>query len=112
MEQWNRRFAFPHLKCTGFQEALTSVAAEFDKDIPTVRGDGGPYWETSVEHAYVADALERDLDPMNLSDLHTFAIDVKPHAIITIRILSRIATPTACGRFCDMSSTRSTASAH
>ena len=68
--------------------------------------------QTSVEHAYITDALERDLDPMTLSDPHTMELDVKPHAIITIRILSRIATPTACGRFCDMSSTRSTASAH
>ena len=62
VEQWNRRFAFPHLKYTGFHEALSSVAAEFGKDIPTVRGDGGPYWEDGIAgDAYYA-AMERETE--------------------------------------------------
>jgi alpha-mannosidase len=61
--------------------------------------------KTTIEHAYVADAVERDLTPMTLSDSHTFELEVKPHAIITIRVLSRITMPSACGRFCDMPST-------
>lgn len=60
--------------------------------------------KTTIEHAYVADAVERDLTPMTLSDSHTFELEVKPHAIITIRVLSRITMPSACGRFCDMPS--------
>jgi alpha-mannosidase len=61
--------------------------------------------QTNIEHAYVADAVERDLTPMTLSDPHTFELEVKPHAIITIRVLSRITMPSACGRFCGMPST-------
>jgi len=70
--------------------------------------------QTTIEHAYVTDAVERDLTPMTLSDPHTFELEVKPHAIITIRVLNRITIPPACGRFCDMSSTanKGTASAH
>lgn len=60
--------------------------------------------QTSIEHAYIADSLERDLNPLPLSDPHTFEMEVKPHAIITIRILNRITIPPACGRFCGMSS--------
>jgi alpha-mannosidase len=61
-EQWNKRFAFPHLQYTGFHEALTSIAAEFGKDIPTVRGDGGPYWEDGIAgDAYYA-AMERETE--------------------------------------------------
>jgi alpha-mannosidase len=60
--------------------------------------------QTSIEHAYVADAVERDLTPVTLSDPHTFELEVKPHAIITIRVLSRITMPSACGRFCGIPS--------
>jgi hypothetical protein len=70
--------------------------------------------QTTIEHAYLTDALERDLAPMTLSDPHTFEVEVNPHAIITIRVLNRITIPPACGRFCDISSTanRVTASAY
>ena len=61
-ERWNRTFAFPRLQYTGFHEALTSVAAEMGKDIPTVRGDGGPYWEDGIAgDAYYA-AMERETE--------------------------------------------------
>lgn len=67
--------------------------------------------QTSIEHAYIADSLERDLNSLPLSDPHTFEMEVKPHAIITIRILNRITIPPACGRFCGMSSSNKGATA-
>jgi len=67
--------------------------------------------QTTIEHAYVTDALERDQAPIVLSDPHSFNIDVKPHAIITVRVLSRITMPSACGRFCDTSSSNNGATA-
>jgi hypothetical protein len=59
VEQWGKEYAFPHLKYTGFHEALTSVAAEFHGDIPVVRGDGGPYWEDGIAADAVYAAMER-----------------------------------------------------
>jgi len=60
--EWNKQYAFPHLQYSGFHEALTSVAAQFGNDIPTVRGDGGPYWEDGIAaDAYYA-AMERETE--------------------------------------------------
>jgi alpha-mannosidase len=60
--EWNKQYAFPHLQYAGFHEALTSVAAQFGKDIPTVAGDGGPYWEDGIAaDAYYA-AMERETE--------------------------------------------------
>ena len=65
--KWNEQYAFPHLQYTGFHEALTSVAAEFKGDIPTVRGDGGPYWEDGMAaDAYYA-VMERETEARGLS---------------------------------------------
>ncbi len=62
VSQWNTQYAFPHLQYAGFHEALTSVAAQFGNDIPTVRGDGGPYWEDGIAaDAYYA-AMERETE--------------------------------------------------
>jgi hypothetical protein len=62
VRQWNHEYAFPHLKYTGFHEALTAVAAQFKGDFPTVRGDGGPYWEDGIaSDAYYA-AMERETE--------------------------------------------------
>jgi hypothetical protein len=59
VEHWNRQYAYPHLRYSGFHQALTSIASEFNGDIPTVKGDGGPYWEDGIAaDAYYA-AMER-----------------------------------------------------
>ncbi len=44
-EQWNSTYAYPHLKYSGFHEALATIEKESGSDIPVIRGDGGPYWE-------------------------------------------------------------------
>jgi len=62
VEQWDKEYAFPHLKYAGFHEALTSVAAEFHGDIPVVRGDGGPYWEDGIAADAFYAAMEREIE--------------------------------------------------
>lgn len=58
--QWNALYAYPRLKYSGFRDALESIAHEFGDKLPTVRGDGGPFWEDGMAtDAYFA-AMERE----------------------------------------------------
>jgi alpha-mannosidase len=62
VEEWNRQYAYPHLEYSGFHEALSAIAGEFHGDLPTVRGDGGPWWEDGIAaDAYFA-AMERETE--------------------------------------------------
>ncbi len=51
--KWNSIYAYPRLQYSGFHEALQTVEKQFGDSIPTIRGDGGPYWEDGAG----ADAL-------------------------------------------------------
>jgi hypothetical protein len=44
-QKWNGIYAYPRLQYSGFHEALKDIAGQFGDNIPTIRGDGGPYWE-------------------------------------------------------------------
>jgi hypothetical protein len=57
--QWNKKFAYPHMEYAGFHHALKSIAAQFGGDIPTMRGDGGPYWEDGMGSDAYYTAIER-----------------------------------------------------
>lgn len=58
-KKWNETYAYPHLKYSGFYDALRSIQQQFGSHIPTVRGDGGPYWEDGIgSDAYFA-GIER-----------------------------------------------------
>ena len=58
--QWNSVYAYPRMQYSGFYEALKNIADQFGNDIPTVRGDGGPYWEDGIAaDAYYA-TMERE----------------------------------------------------
>ena len=58
-QQWNSVYAYPTIKYSGFHDALENIAGQFGNEIPSVRGDGGPYWEDGIaSDAYFA-ALER-----------------------------------------------------
>lgn len=58
--EWNRTYAYPRLEYSGFHHALQTIAQQFGDAIPTIRGDGGPYWEDGIaSDAYYA-AMERE----------------------------------------------------
>ena len=57
--QWNSLYAYPHLQYAGVHEALANIAGQLGDSIPTVRGDGGPYWEDGVASDARAAAIER-----------------------------------------------------
>ena len=80
-QQWNSTYAYPHLQYSGFHEALQNIAQQFGDDIPTISGDGGPYWEDGIaSDAYYA-ALERENESRGPSaeKLATLTSLVNPH---------------------------------
>ena len=44
-DKWNGKYAYPHMQYAGFSEALGDISKQFGDGIPTIRGDGAPYWE-------------------------------------------------------------------
>ena len=60
VRQWNHAYAYPRMQYSGFHDALKNIARQFGDAIPTMRGDGGPYWEDGIgSDAYYA-AVERE----------------------------------------------------
>jgi alpha-mannosidase len=58
--QWNALYAYPHIEYSGFHDALANIASQFGDAIPTVRGDGGPYWEDGIGSDALYAAMERE----------------------------------------------------
>ena len=59
-DAWNAKFAYPRLEYSGFHDALAKIADQFGNDIPTLRGDGGPYWEDGIGSDALYTAIERE----------------------------------------------------
>lgn len=64
---WNRQYAYPRMQFSGFAEAMRHIAGQLGDSIPTVRGDGGPFWEfgNASDARYVA--MERANEQRALS---------------------------------------------
>lgn len=43
--EWAEQYAYPRLEFSTFKDAMSSIEQQFGGDIPTYRGDFGPYWE-------------------------------------------------------------------
>ena len=56
---WNEMYAHPKMEYSGFYDAIKRIAAPFGEDIPTIRGDGGPYWEDGIASTAELSATER-----------------------------------------------------
>lgn len=59
-DEWNAVYAYPHIEYSGFHDALENIAQQFGNAIPTVRGDGGPYWEDGIGSDALYAAMERE----------------------------------------------------
>ena len=93
-QQWNSKYAYPKLQYSGFYDALKNIAQQFGKDIPTVSGDGGPYWEDGIaSDAYYA-AMERQNESRGPSaeKLATLTSLVNPHLAADKKDLDRMWT--------------------
>jgi hypothetical protein len=58
-QKWNSLYVYPRLQYAGFHEALQDVEKQFGDRIPTIRGDGGPYWEDGAGSDASYLAMER-----------------------------------------------------
>ena len=67
MAEWNKIYAYPHLRYSGFAEAIGYIAGQFGDSIPVVRGDGGPYWEDGIVSTARSAALERETEQRALA---------------------------------------------
>ncbi len=72
--KWDSIYAYPHLQYSGVAAAMSYIKRQFGKDIPVVRGDGGPYWEDGIasDAKYAAidrETMQRALSAEKLSTL-------------------------------------------
>ncbi|MGC2300454.1 MAG: glycoside hydrolase family 38 C-terminal domain-containing protein, partial [Acidobacteriaceae bacterium] len=58
--QWNALYEYPHIQYSGFHDAMAAIAQQFGDSLPTIRGDGGPYWEDGIGSDAHFAALERE----------------------------------------------------
>ena len=59
-DDWNKLYAYPHFQYSGFADAISTIARQFGKSIPVVKGDGGPYWEYGIESTARSAAIDRE----------------------------------------------------
>lgn len=65
LKQWNKLFAYPELRYSGFGEAMQKISAEAERGggkLPVIRGDGGPYWEDGIASDAYHAAMERETE--------------------------------------------------
>jgi alpha-mannosidase len=65
--EWDKEYVYPHIQYAGFDEALTHIAKQSGGSIPTIRGDGGPYWEDGIASDAHYAGIERWNEPRALS---------------------------------------------
>lgn len=61
---WNRSYAYPRLRYSTFADFFRYIDQHFGSELPTYKGDMGPYWEDGIG----ADAAPAALDRQNQSD--------------------------------------------
>ena len=67
VDEWNKTYAYPQMKYSGFAEAMSYIVSQFGDSIPVVRGDGGPYWEDGIASTALSAAVERETEQRALA---------------------------------------------
>jgi len=67
VDEWNKIYAYPRLKYSGFSDAIGYIAGQFGDSLPVERGDGGPYWEDGIASTARSAALERTTEQRALA---------------------------------------------
>ena len=57
IQGWNREYAYPKLQYATFVDFFNYIDDHYGKQLPTFKGDAGPYWEDGIggDAAYVAE---------------------------------------------------------
>jgi alpha-mannosidase len=77
VKEWNSRYAYPKILLATFPDYFRYIDKHYGNELPTVSGDGGPYWEDGVgtDARYAAiDRIdqERALSAEKLSTIGTY----------------------------------------
>lgn len=77
VQKWNETYSYPHFVIATFPDYFRYVDTHFGSELPTITGDGGPYWEDGVgtDARYAAiDRIDqqRALSAEKLSTLGTY----------------------------------------
>ena len=93
-KQWNAQYAYPRMQYSGFYDALKDIALSFGDSIPTVTGDGGPYWEDGIGSTAGLAATERQNESRGPSaeELATLTSLVNPRMAVDKQDLDRMWT--------------------
>ncbi len=80
-EDWNKEYAYPELKYSGFTDAMNYIGNQFGKNIAIIKGDGGPYWEDGIAADAKYASLEREVEERALSaeKLSTISSIINPN---------------------------------
>ncbi len=83
-DQWNALYAYPHIEYSGFHDAMEAIAGQFGENLPTIRGDGGPYWEDGIGSDARFAAIERQNESRapTAEKLATISTLVNPHLAV------------------------------
>jgi alpha-mannosidase len=83
-DQWNALYAYPHIEYSGFHDAMEAIARQFGDSLPTIRGDGGPYWEDGIGSDARFAAIERQNESRapTAEKLATISTIVNPHLAV------------------------------
>jgi len=57
--EWNKQYAWPKMEFSTFADAMAAIEKSFNGQIPTYRGDLGPYWEDGFGSDSAATAVHR-----------------------------------------------------
>jgi hypothetical protein len=92
--QWNSVYAYPHLEYSGFHDALERIEKQFGGHLPTIRGDGGPYWEDGAasDAYYLAMERRNEVRALTAEKFATLASFVNPHLAASAAELGRMWT--------------------
>ncbi len=91
-QKWNAEWAYPRIEYSGFHDALENIRQQFGDNIPTISGDGGPYWELGIgSDAYYA-AMERENESRGPSaeKLSTIASLIDPRVAVDKKTLDNM----------------------
>jgi hypothetical protein len=91
-DDWNKLYAYPHLQYSGFANALSMIARQFGDALPTVRGDGGPYWEYGIVSTARSAAIDREAEQRApaAEEFSTASNLVNPRVRVESEVLSRL----------------------
>ncbi len=80
VNDWSKAYAYPHLKYATFIDFFKYIDEHYGSELPTIKGDGGPYWEDGVgsDAYYVQEDRENQNRALSAEVLSTLTHTLDP----------------------------------